>query len=56
MTPELPSRKVGAGALAGALSVIVVWCAGAAGLDVPPEVASAATTVIGFAVGYYVSD
>lgn len=42
----VPSRKVGAGGLAGALSVLV---------DVPPEVASAFTTVIGFGVGYFVS-
>jgi hypothetical protein len=32
--------------LAGALTVILVWAVGVAGLSVPAEVASAATTII----------
>jgi hypothetical protein len=33
-------------ALAGSMTVILVWAIGVAGLAVPPEVASAATTII----------
>lgn len=47
-------RKVGAGALAGAVTTIVVWGVGLGGVDVPPEVAAAATTVFGFAIGWLV--
>jgi len=32
--------------LAGALTVILVWAVGVAGLTIPAEVASAATTII----------
>jgi hypothetical protein len=38
--------KVATGALAGAVSVIVVWIIVKCGLDVPAEIASAFTTVI----------
>ncbi len=44
--------KVAAGGIAGALTVILVWLVGLAGVDVPAEVASAITVVIGFAAGY----
>ena len=35
-----------AGLVAGALTVIAVWIAGIAGLEVPAEVASAFTTLV----------
>lgn len=55
MNPALlPNRKVAAGGLAGALSVIVVWLLSLAGVDVPGEVASAFTTLIGFGTAYFV--
>ena len=44
--------KVTAGGLAGAITVLLVWAVSIAGLDVPPEVASAFTVVISFAAGY----
>lgn len=48
-------RKVGAGGLAGALSVIVVWSVGEFGkVEVPPEIASAFTVVMSFAVSFLV--
>ncbi len=53
---ETPSRKVGSGALAGALSIVLVWAVGEAGVDVPAAVASAVTTIITFATGYFVSE
>lgn len=54
---DLPNRKVGAGALSGALSVLVMWTIGAAtGVEVPPEVASAGTVVLMFGVSYFVKE
>lgn len=47
-----PHSKVMAGGAAGALSVVVVYALGAAGVSVPPEVASALTTLFAFAAGY----
>jgi hypothetical protein len=46
--------KVTAAGLAGALTTIIVWGVGLAGLDVPPEVAAAVTTVLSVATGYLV--
>lgn len=48
-----PTPKVAAAGIAGAVSIIVVWLMhAAASIDVPPEVASAFTTVVAFAAGY----
>ena len=47
-----PQPKVIAGGAAGALTIVLVFAAGLAGLDVPPEVASAVTVLISFAAGY----
>ncbi|HEX4629280.1 MAG TPA: hypothetical protein VH137_10880 [Gemmatimonadales bacterium] len=56
----LPSRKVGAGALAGALSVLVVWIINTFVLTGPTkitgEVASAITTILTFVVGYFIPE
>lgn len=54
MTPSstAPTQKVAAAGVAGSVTVIVVWIAGLLGLDVPPEVASAFTTVVAFGAGY----
>lgn len=51
-----PSRrvhpKVKAGGAAGALSIVLVWALGEAGVSVPPEVASALTVLLSSAAGY----
>jgi hypothetical protein len=47
-----PQPKVVAGGAAGAITVVLVWAAGFAGVEVPPEVASAVTVLISFAAGY----
>ncbi len=52
----IPTRKVTAGAIGGAASVILIWVLGVAGLDTPPEVAAAFTTMISFGLGYVVSE
>ena len=50
-----PDRKVTAGALAGAVTVIGGWALREfAGVDLPAEVASAATTILTFGVAYFV--
>lgn len=47
MIPSNVSPKVAAGGVAGGVSVIVVWAIHAFGhVDIPPEIASAFTTVI----------
>jgi hypothetical protein len=46
------SPKVGAAAAAGSVTVILVWGLSLAGVTLPPEVASAITTVLAAAAGY----
>lgn len=41
------NSKVQAGGAAGAITVVLVWAVGLAGLEIPPEVASAVTVLIG---------
>ncbi len=45
--------KVATGALAGAVSVIVVWIVNKFGVEVPPEIASAFTTVISAGAAWF---
>ena len=53
----MPSRKVGSAALAGGLSIILVWAIKQFGhVEIPPEVASGITTVLSFITGYVVED
>lgn len=48
-----PTPKVAAAGIAGAVSIILVWLLNTvAAVGVPPEVASAFTTVLAFAAGY----
>lgn len=44
--------KVTAATLAGAVTVVLVWIVGVLGVSVPPEVASAVTTILAFTAGY----
>lgn len=44
--------KVAAAGFAGAVTVVAVWAAGLAGLDVPPEVASAFTVIVSSVAGW----
>ena len=46
------NSKVQAAGAAGATTVVLVWAASLAGLDVPPEVASAVTVLISTAAGW----
>lgn len=54
--PAVPSRapvaKVQAAGASGALAVLVVFVAGALGLEVPAEVAAAVATLAAYAGGY----
>lgn len=48
----MPTNKVATSGAAGALTVVAVWIAGLYHLEVPPEVAAAATVLISFAAGW----
>jgi hypothetical protein len=53
----MPNKKVGAGALAGALSVILAGVIKQfAGVELSAEVGMAVTTVMTFLVSYFVSE
>lgn len=50
-------RKVQAGGLGGAVTVVIVWLLGAVGhIDVPPEVASAFTVIISTGLAYRIKE
>lgn len=52
-----PTRKVGSGLLAGALTSIAVWALDQfAGVQIPAEIAAAITTVLAFAVSWLVPE
>jgi hypothetical protein len=54
---ETPNRKVKAGALAGALSILLIWVIQAAsGAVITGEAASAMTVVLTFIVSYFVRE
>lgn len=48
----LPTSKVAAGGAAGSLSIVLVWLAGMAGLDITPEVAAAFTVLLSTGAAY----
>lgn len=52
-TSPAPTRKVGAGALAGAIVTIGVWLTPA---QEPAEVVAALVTAVTFVVSYFVKD
>ena len=50
-----PDRKVAAGGIAGALSMILTWVVEvSAGIEIPTHIAQSITVVIAFVVSYYV--
>ncbi len=51
-----PTTKVTVGALAGAVTIILVWAVSLAGLDIPAGVASAITVLVTFAASYLVTE
>jgi hypothetical protein len=48
----VPEKKVTAAAIAGALVTIIVWILRLSDIDVPAEVAAAATTLLSAVAGY----
>jgi hypothetical protein len=52
LAPTQVHSKVGAGALGGAIAVLVVYGVGLLGLEPPAEVAVAFGTVLTFVAGY----
>jgi hypothetical protein len=51
-----PTNKVAAAGIGGSVAVVLVWLAGMFGIEVPPEVAAAVTTLISFFSGYLVKE
>lgn len=51
-----PNKKVQAGGMAGALTTLIVGVARMAGVEVPAEVAAAATTLVFGLVAYFVPE
>lgn len=52
---DKPDRKVGVGAMAGALSILIVWgMTDGLGWEVPATIASAITVVVTFITSYFV--
>lgn len=52
-----PTRKVAAGGIAGAVTMIAVWAAKLFGnVDVPAEIAVAISTLVSFATSYLVRE
>lgn len=53
----VPTRKVGAGALGGAISYVLVWALGEfGGFELEPGFAVAVTTIISFVLSYFVPE
>ncbi|WP_018687034.1 hypothetical protein [Actinokineospora enzanensis] len=55
-TSNAPTRKVGAGAAVGAITVVLVWIAGSLGVEIPADVAAAVTVLLSFAASYLVPE
>lgn len=55
-TTSAPTTKVTVGALAGALTVVLVYICGLFGLVIPAEVAAAVTVLISFGASYIVRE
>ena len=52
-----PTRKVTAGVLAGAVTVVLTWAVQASSeVDIPAEVAAAVTTILTFAASWLTSE
>lgn len=51
-----PTPKVGASALAGALSVVVIYIVSLFGQEIPGGVGAAIATVFTFIAGYFVNE
>jgi putative flippase GtrA len=52
---QAPDRKVNVGAINGAIMAIIAWAVGEfAGIKIPPEIAIAGSTVIGFVLAYLI--
>lgn len=56
MSTNVPTNKVAGAGLAGAVSIVIVWALGMTGVDVPPEVASAITTILAFGTAYLIPE
>jgi putative flippase GtrA len=52
---KIPTRKVAAGGIAGAITTVIISiCKDAIGYEMSPDLAAAVTTLVSFAVSYFV--
>jgi hypothetical protein len=51
-----PTKKVGSGAIAGAIVVLIMWVLAINHIDIPPTVATAIPVVVTFAVSWLVAE
>lgn len=51
-----PVKKVTAGSLSGAVTILAVWAASQYGITVDPEVAQSLTVLVGFVASYWISE
>lgn len=54
MPQLIPTNKVTAGALAGALTAVIMWLLSIKAVVAPPGIESAITVIVTFLVGYFV--
>lgn len=53
---SMPTQKVAAAGISGAVSIVLIYIASQLGLELPAEVAAAITTIVSFASGYLVKE
>lgn len=49
-------QKIQAAGIGGALATVIVWTAGAFGVDMPPEVGAAFAAILSVGAGWFKSD
>ena len=52
----MPTRKMATVGVAGSITAVLVWSLSMVGVELPPDVASAITTLIAFGGGWLVSE
>lgn len=57
MAKATPTRKVGSGAVGGAIATVIIWVITATtGVEIPAEVAAAVTVIVTAGLAYLVPD
>lgn len=51
-----PNLKIQAAGVSGAASIVIIWVLAQLGVEMPPEVAAAVTTILSVGAGYLKSE